>query len=150
MAVGDRGESEKSPRRKQLPMGSCSSKEIEGGTRKLQHDANRQAALLRQQAEADALKAAQDEEQRAKAARVKEFTVVLLDLNGNPGETLQLKRDLHEHSCKLSKMTSADSTRCQTVGTASICVVLTWCFPFVPYLPCSTQGKSFGFAFAIW
>ena len=83
-------------RRKQLPMGSCSSKEIEGGTRKIQQDAKRQAALLRKQAEATALKAAQDEERRAKVARMKEFTVVLLDLNGNPGQTFQLKWDLQE------------------------------------------------------
>ena len=88
---------------------------------KIQRDANRQAAVLRKQAEADELKAAQDEEQRAKtqatqkrrkqaedalkaaqdkerakAARMKEFTVVLLDLNGNPGQTFQLKRDLEQ------------------------------------------------------
>ena len=65
-------------------MGSCTSKAIEGGTKKIQQ-ANRQAAL----------EAAQDE-RRAKAARTKEFTVVLLDLNGNPGQTFQLKRDLEQ------------------------------------------------------
>ena len=42
---------------------------------------------MRKQAEAAALKAAQDEEQRAKVARMKEITLVLLDLNGNPGQT---------------------------------------------------------------
>ena len=83
-------------RRRQLPMGSCSSKEIEGGTRKIQQDANRQAALLRKQAEADALKAAQDEERRAKAARMKKITLVLREPNGNTVETFQLEWDLQE------------------------------------------------------
>ena len=50
----------------------------------------------RKQAGATALKAAQDEERRAKVARMKEITVVLLDLNGNPGQTFQLKRDLQK------------------------------------------------------
>ena len=65
----------------------------------------------RLQAEAAAIKAAQDEEWRAKAARMKEITVVLLELNGNPGQTFQLKRDLEQeqpqtlqrHICKYRK-----------------------------------------------
>jgi len=65
----------------------------------------------RKQAEAIALKAAQDEERRAKAARMKEITVVLLELNGNPGQTFQLKWDLQEqpqalleHICGLDSL----------------------------------------------
>ena len=41
-------------------------------------------------------KAAQDEERGAKATRMEEITVVLLELNGNPGPTFQLKRDLEQ------------------------------------------------------
>ena len=57
----------------------------------------------RKRTEATTLKAAQDEERRAKAARVKEITVVLLDLNGNPGPTFQLKRDLQEQLLTLQQ-----------------------------------------------
>ena len=87
-------------------MGSCSSKEIEGGTRKIQQDANRQAALLRKQAEADALKAVQDEERRAKAARMKKITLVLRGPNGNPVETFQLEWDLQEQPQTLQEYIS--------------------------------------------
>ena len=55
---------------------------------------------------------AQVDVQRARAASVKEITVVLLELNGNPGQTFQLKWDLqqkqlqalHEYICGLDSL----------------------------------------------
>ena len=51
-------------------------------------------------------------EQLPKSACRDEFTVVLLELNGNPGQTFQLKQDLEqllpqalrEHICKLASL----------------------------------------------